>query len=77
MTRSVPVIEAARGDTRKAMRSATSLGFAGPPMSVALENDKPKRLTFQRAATPPPFLGHSHCSSGFVRTRSKGGSCMR
>ena len=30
ITYSAPVIEAARGETRKATRSATSLGLAGP-----------------------------------------------
>ena len=34
ITYSVPVIEAARGDTRKAMRSATSFGFAGRPSGM-------------------------------------------
>jgi diketogulonate reductase-like aldo/keto reductase len=34
MTYSVPVIEPARGDTRKAIRSATSSGFAGRPRGM-------------------------------------------
>jgi len=34
MTYSLPVIEAARGETRKATRSATSLGFAGRPSGM-------------------------------------------
>jgi chromate reductase len=34
LTYSVPVIAAARGDTRKAMRSATSRGFAGRPIGI-------------------------------------------
>jgi len=34
MTNSVPVIDAARGDTRKATRSATSLGRAGRPIGM-------------------------------------------
>ena len=44
-----------------ALRCSTSAGV----VSVALENDKPKRLTFQRAATPPPFLGHTPLFVGF------------
>jgi hypothetical protein len=34
ITYSVPVIEAARGETRKAMRSATSIGLAGRPSGM-------------------------------------------
>ena len=34
MTYSVPVIDAARDDARKATRSATSSGFAGRPMGI-------------------------------------------
>ena len=34
ITYSVPVIEAARGETRKAIRSATSFGFAGRPSGM-------------------------------------------
>ena len=37
MTYSVPVMEAARGEARNAMRSATSLGFAGRPSGYAAE----------------------------------------
>jgi hypothetical protein len=34
MAYSVPVMEAARGETRKAMRSATSFGLAGRPSGM-------------------------------------------
>src|SRR5262249_7126670 len=37
MTYSVPVIAAARGEARKAMSSATSVGFAGRPNGDAAE----------------------------------------
>lgn len=46
ITYSVPVIEAARGETRKAIRSATSIGLAGRPSGM------PPRL-FMMIRLPP------------------------
>lgn len=39
MTYSVPVMEAARGEARNAMRSATSLGLAGQRHSILNRGD--------------------------------------
>jgi hypothetical protein len=46
ITYSVPVIDAARGETKKAMRSATSFGFASRPSGM------PPRL-FMMICLPP------------------------
>jgi hypothetical protein len=47
MTYSVPVIEPARGETRKATSSATSFGFAGRPNGDAAERrDRMRRGNF-------------------------------
>jgi hypothetical protein len=61
MTYSVPVIDAARGDTKKAMRSATSFGLAGPPVECrrgcrhkVLVDLLPLFGVVESAAKPPP-----------------------
>jgi NAD(P)-dependent dehydrogenase (short-subunit alcohol dehydrogenase family) len=61
MTYSMPVIDAARGDTKKAMRSATSFGLAGPPLECrrgcrhkVLVDLLPPFGVVESAAKPPP-----------------------